>query len=329
MEKNNKHIDINLLTSYLASELTTEQEMLVKDWIDASDKNLKEFEELQAAWNSIGKAVKTQEIIIENEWNHHKKLLNHFEYGAKAIFLKNFIRIAAAIIIGIGITMTGIKYNSQFSAKTKMAETMEIELPDGSMITLNADSKLSYNKKNYGRENRILSLRGEAYFEVVKDIDHPFIVQLDEAELKVLGTSFNVKAYRNMNSIEVTVSEGEVSLYDKKVTQKQVIATKGEKAEFDKKLGIIKKQPNSDRNYKAWKTRRIVFENDSLSNIVKTLGNIYHKNIFLVNPDLNACTLTTSFDNEDLQTILKILESTLDLEIEVEEDEIIISGEGC
>ncbi len=329
MEKNNQHIDFNLLTRYLADELTLKEQVLVKNWIDASDNNRKDFEELKQAWNFVDKTGKKQEIHMENEWRYHQKLMNSDEQSSKTIFIKTFIRIAAAIIIGVGITLTGIRYKTQFAVRTKIAETNEIELPDGSVVTLNAGSKLTYSKKDFGSENRTISLHGEAYFEVETDLDHPFIIQLDKAEIKVLGTSFNVRAYKKMDAIEVIVSEGKVSLYDREVKQKRVIATNGEKAEFDKQLGIVKKYPNADRNYKAWKTRSIVFENDSLRNIVKTLENIYHTRIVLENTGLNACTLTTSFEDEDLQTVLKVLESTLDLEIKVQKKEIIISGEGC
>ncbi len=329
MEKNNAHIDFNLLTRFLAGELSLEEQKLVKDWIAASDKNRNEFDDLQDAWNAVGKTSKKQEIDTDKEWKYHQSFMQPADKTRKFIILKTFIRIAAAIIIGIGITLIGINYNSQFSVKTKIAETTEIELPDGSKVTLNAGSKLSYSKNNYGRENRMLKLRGEAYFVVEKDSNRPFIIQLDKAEVKVLGTAFNVKAYKKLNAIEVTVSEGKVSLYDKAVKQKQVIATKGEKAEFDKQLGVVKKYPNTNRNYKSWKTRNIVFQNDSLSIIVRTLENVYHKNIILENSELNSCTITTSFENEDLSTVLKVLKSTLDLDIREEKDEIIISGEGC
>jgi ferric-dicitrate binding protein FerR (iron transport regulator) len=317
------------LTRFLAGELGIEEQKLVKEWIDSSDKNRNEFDELQNAWNAVDKTSKKQEINTEKEWKYHQRFIQPADKKRTSILLNTVIRIAAAIIIGIGVTLIAIKYNSQYSVKTKIAETTEIELPDGSKVTLNAGSKISYNKKNYGKEDRVLQLRGEGYFVVEKDFDRPFIIQLDKAEVKVLGTSFNVRAYKKLDAIEVTVSEGKVSLYDKTVKQKQVIATKGEKAEFDKQLEVVKKYPNTDRNYKSWKTRNIVFQNDSLSVIIGTLENVYHKNIILENSELNGCTITTSFENEDLSTVLKVLQSTLDLDIREEKNEIIISGEGC
>ncbi len=329
MEKNSEYIDINLLTRYLAGESSPEENILVKKWLAASENNRKELEEFHKAWEAIDKTDLRQEINIDNEWKVHQEKISPVQRGGVSIFLRTFIRVAAALIIAFGITIVGIRYGSKVSVRTSMAETREIKLPDGSRVTLNAGSKFSYNKKNYGEENRSLSLQGEAYFEVEKNPDLPFIIQVREAEVKVLGTSFNVKAYKKMDAIEVTVSEGKISLYDRAIKQKHVVATGGERAEFDKQLGVVKKYPNADRNYISWKTRSIVFENDSLAGIAKTLSNVYHKNIILENPGLNACTLTTSFENEDLQTVLKILESTLDLEIREEKNEIIISGEGC
>jgi len=329
MEKNSKHIDFSLLAKYLAGEVNSEEQKLVNDWIHASEENHKEFEDLKKIWNSLDNTGKEKNINIENEWKYNRQLIHMAERNGKTIFLKAILRIAAAVVLGIGITLAGIKYKTYLYVTTKTAETKEFKLPDGSLVTLNAGSKLAYNKKSYGKESRIMKLKGEAYFEVEKNIEHPFIIQLDEAEVKVLGTSFNVKAYKKMNVIEVTVSEGKVSLYDKEVKQKMVIASKGEKAEFNKQLAVVKKYPNTERNYKSWKTRAIVFQNDSLNTIVRTLESVYHKKIVLEDDSLNACTLTTSFEDEDLYTVLKVLESALDLKIRIEKNEIIISGEGC
>jgi ferric-dicitrate binding protein FerR (iron transport regulator) len=132
-----------------------------------------------------------------------------------------------------------------------------------------------------------------------------------------------------MENIEVTVAEGKVSVYEKKQPQKKVIAVAGEKAEYIKHQKALKKTENLDKNFISWKTRSIIFENDSLQNIVTTLSDVYHKSIVLRNPELKDCTLTTSFEDEELETVFQVLESTLDVTIEEEGETIYISGSGC
>jgi transmembrane sensor len=329
MENNNIHINIDLLVRFFADEVSTVEREQVLNWKEASTENKKQFEELWIVWQTMDKTSMQNEINIEAEWNHLLSTIDQkANHKTRSISLSGFLRIAAAIFIAFGLFYYGLNLISGNSVKTNSTETREIILSDGSRVTLNAGSKLSY-KRNFGKELRVVSLQGEAFFEVKKNPDRPFIVQLGDAEIKVLGTSFNVKAYKNENKIEVTVAEGLVSLYDKNMEQKKVLAAKGEKAVFNKQQKIIKKQINEDRNYISWKTRIIVFDNENLANIASALENVYHKDIILQNSALNNCTVTTKFENKDLDTVLKVLKSTLDIHIEEKEGKIIISGEGC
>lgn len=328
MNEQEKHIDIDLLTKFLAKEADTAEESTVKDWIHKSGKNQNEFKELQKVWDTLDKTTISQQIDIEKEWYYLQTKVGKSEISKKGFSIVPLLRIAAMVVIVIGLAFIGYQYLSQERVTTQRAETTEITLPDGSKVTLNAGSHLRY-KNNFGKENRMLSLQGEAYFEVTKEEEKPFIIELRKAEVKVLGTSFNVKAYKGMESIEVTVAEGKVSVYEKKQPQKKVIAVAGEKAEYKMHQKVIKKTENIDRNFDAWKTRSIVFENDSLYTIISTLSNVYHKSIELRNPEIKDCTVTTSFENEELETVFQVLESTLDITIEEEDGTIYISGSGC
>ena len=132
-----------------------------------------------------------------------------------------------------------------------------------------------------------------------------------------------------MDKIEVTVKEGSVSFYKKNEEPKRIIATTGEKAEYYKQSKVFKKQPNENRNYNSWKTRTIIFDNSNLLNIAETLQDVYYKKIILNDPELGKCTVTTTFDNKDLDTVLRVLESTLEIRFEEKDGKIYISGKGC
>ncbi len=328
MNEQERHINIELLTKYLAGETDTAEESSVKEWIDRSDKNRAAFEEFHKIWNTLGTTSANQHINIDKEWNYLQSKIGKSGIPAKRHSLAVIVRIAAIIVIVFSLAFVGIQYFTQERVTTQLAETTEISLPDGSKVTLNAGSRLRY-KNNFGKKDRVLSLQGEAYFEVEKNKEKPFIIELRRAEVKVLGTSFNVKAYSGMENIEVTVAEGKVSVYDKKQPQKKVIAVAGEKAEYIKHQKVIKKTENFDRNYNSWKTRSIIFENDSLQTIITTLSNVYHKSIVLRNPEIKDCTVTTSFENKDLKTVFEVLESTLDITVEKEGEVFYISGSGC
>jgi ferric-dicitrate binding protein FerR (iron transport regulator) len=329
MNEDNKHIEIDLLTRNLAGETNRKEQEYVKQWKDASDTNKQLYDELMAVWLAMDKTALHHNIDIDAEWNRHvTTFIPSIQRTHKSVSLTTVFKIAASILLIIGFSYFGWNYLSQKSIKTNMAETNAIVLPDGSRVTINAGSKLTY-KKNFGKELRIVTLEGEAFFEVMKNPQVPFIIKLDGAEVKVLGTSFNIKAYKEMDKIEVTVAEGKVTLYEKGQELKKVMVITGEKAIYNKQLKVVQKQLNDDRNFIAWKTRSIIFENDSLSIIAKTLSNVYHKNIIVQNPKLNRCTVTTRFDNKDLQTVLNVLKSTLDIIIEEKDGTIYIKGKGC
>jgi ferric-dicitrate binding protein FerR (iron transport regulator) len=79
----------------------------------------------------------------------------------------------------------------------------------------------------------------------------------------------------------------------------------------------------------AWKTGKIIFDNDSLSKVMNTIGKIYNKRIILENKDLGACTLTVTFEKQTLESVLNVIESTLNLELEQKDETITVTGDGC
>jgi transmembrane sensor len=328
MENNENHIDIDLLTRFLSGEVSEAETQSVIDWKEVSEENQKQFYELQEVWNFMDKTSPKNNIDIDAEWDYLNKKIKKVKSTGKKINFRIFIRIAASLIIGAGLLFYGWNALNQKSLKTPIAQSGEITLPDGSHITLNAGSRLTY-PRNFDKETRIVSLKGEAFFEVKKNPLKPFIIQLEGAEIKVLGTSFNVKAYNNMEKIEVTVKEGTVSLYEKNKETKKIIVKTGQKAEYYKQSKLLKIQANENKNYNSWKTRSIVFENTDLLNITETLQDVYYKKIILSNPALGKCTVTTTFENKDINTVLQVLESTLEIRFEEKDGNIYISGKGC
>jgi transmembrane sensor len=329
MEDRNRHIGIELLTRSLAGETSPQEDKELSAWLSVSEANRKEYDELRKTWDLLGTTNPDQAIDVDAEWNNLQAKLRNAGPGKKdSVVLLTFVRIAAVIILVFGISILGIRNFSNKSVKTDIAETEQVILPDGSRVTLNAGSKLGYPKK-FGKENRLVALQGEAYFEVERDPSKPFLIEIGDARIKVLGTSFNVRAYKSSEKIEITVTEGKVSLYNRKLEQNKVIATAGEKAEYHRYGKQVTKDQNTNRNYIAWKTRQLIFEDDSLAEVTKAISEVYHQRIQLGDPELNSCRLTTRFEDKDLDGVLKILESTFDLTIKEEKDIIYLRGTGC
>jgi transmembrane sensor len=196
-------------------------------------------------------------------------------------------------------------------------------LPDGSVVFLNNNTVLAY-PADFEGDTRELSLLGEAFFKVQRNESKPFIIHANGSDVKVLGTSFNIKAYTK--NVKVSVETGKVQFKNK---AKQTFLVKGEEAEFEANNDTIKKIEMLDRNAFAYKTKVFVFENSSLEHVVQVLGESYHTKILLKNNNIKTCRLTTKFENESLPNALNVIAETLNLTVSSQGEKYVIDGKGC
>jgi transmembrane sensor len=316
---------IELLTKFFAQEATAEECDAVLEWKNSALENKSEFDAIEKLWNASGLVAQKESIDINGEWNHIKAIIAPVK--SKIITLRRFVQIAAAIVVITGLSIIGIKQNQIITQSSTESQLSFIELPDGSVISLNANSKISYSK-DFGKTNREITLKGEGYFEVAKNPELPFIIKAREAQIKVVGTKFNVKAYKNQSGIKVTVTEGRVQLSERKQATKKTILQAGETGTYDRKVQTIRKEAVVDNNDMAWKTLKMQFNNTTLGEVAKIISNTYHIDI-VVSQKVNNCAITVEFENEDLASVLKVLKSTLDLSIQKDGNKLIISGDGC
>ncbi|MCY7351972.1 MAG: FecR domain-containing protein [Cytophagaceae bacterium] len=194
---------------------------------------------------------------------------------------------------------------------------LEVSLPDGSRVTLNRKSKLTY-PADFDEDIRSVSLTGEAFFDVKTNSEKPFIIQAAGAEVRVLGTSFNVDA--TTPNVTVNVATGRVLF---SVRQHAIVLTKGQAVAFRAEADTILKVPRADPNANAYKTRLLLFEATPLSQLVEALNQLRHRRIA-------NCALTATYEDETLDGILAVLAESLSLQVERTADGIIyLDGAGC
>ena len=170
-----------------------------------------------------------------------------------------------------------------------------------------------------------MHLNGEAFFEVEKD-KRPFIVKAQNIDVKVLGTSFDVRAFEDENEVIVTTVSGNVEIRD---GPKSIQLGPGEKAIFNRLKNTMKTLRNTDPNFMAWKTQRLVFQNMALKNVIYTLSEYYDVTFQIKTPIILECRFTGSFEKARLETVMEVLAYSLDLEYHYIRDEYILSGTLC
>ncbi len=336
MRNEDKNSEMNiLLVKYLAGELDKEQVKLVEEWKAQSEENLQLFREYENVWKGMGNYRQVKGINIDAEWNVQKSRMQTEKDDSKAHIRPSRstfyvgLRVLAAAVILVGLIL-GIRFIPGLSYKKYVTQASKgmIILPDSTVVTLNAYSEIKYPRK-FRKKNRHVNFTGEAFFEVVTDNKKPFRINTPDLNIEVLGTSFNVNSYNESEDVEVVVTTGKVAvnlLADRNV---KIVLKAGDKGAFLKGTEILVKELNNDINYAAWKTRKLVFINESFGEIIKTIEKVYFKKIVVTDKDLLNCRITATFDQISFEAVLSILESTLDLKTEQKGDLTLIFGNSC
>jgi ferric-dicitrate binding protein FerR (iron transport regulator) len=208
-------------------------------------------------------------------------------------------------------------------------------LPDSTVVSLNSDSELSYSS-NFGKENREVSLTGEAYFRVTHDTKHPFLVHARELKIKVYGTEFNLKCYKGDKTIETTLVKGSLSISQKsskevflKPNQQYVYSEKTElKTDIAEKTNINndKRVESEEQNTSelmpleqkkvqevdpypvtAWKDQKLVFDDDSFSDMVIKIERWYDVKVIIESDKIKQYRYKGSFESETIEQALSAL----------------------
>lgn len=191
-----------------------------------------------------------------------------------------------------------------YAFSTEAGQTAELQLPDGSSVILNERSTLSYTD---APDQRKLQLSGEAYFEVEYNPARPFVIEANGTQTIVLGTAFNLRAYPKEGSVEVEVAAGKVRLQS---AEKAIELSPYELGVFQAKGGQLSKSPAPLLNAQAWRTRQLVFRNQSLGEALRSVSRLYQVELKLQNADLLDCKLSTQLQaDEPLSHFLQVLEA--------------------
>lgn len=259
--------------------------------------------------------------------------------------------VAAAIAAVIAVSTFFLFRNKReapaiqsYSFTTALAEKRKIKLPDSSTVILNAGSELLLDK-DFGHKNRQVSLKGEALFEVQHNAESPFIVGVEGYDVKVLGTVFNVKAYPGEKKSETSLISGKVEIYLKNTAAAYKILQPKEKFVITKDLAPLPASAPADikprtpstaimplsynRNQvnveTAWSTNRLVFENETFSDIREKLERWFNVQIIFEDKTVEQYTFTATFEKEDINQVMKALQASYGFKYNINGKEIKIS----
>jgi hypothetical protein len=205
----------------------------------------------------------------------------------------------------------------------------QVVLSDGTTVHLNAGSSFKYPENFIDSENRqVYLLEGEAYFEVAKDARHPFVVNSNAINVRVLGTEFNLSSYPEDEAINTVLLEGAVCIYGKKEKYNKAASLElkpGYKASWDKiKQNVIVEQVDT-KIYTAWKDGELIFKNTQFKNIIKKLERHFNVSIINHNTKLSEQYFDAKFDIETIEQVLNAFNKSIKIQYTIENNQIIIN----
>ena len=258
-------------------------------------------------WRNLGGRNSEKEIDVDSAWNKVSSGMNENRFR---IMRSTFIRVAAMalLILGIGSVTIYMNNSGYFSKKISAATSIDeknivVNLPDGSKISLNRNSVLTY-RDNFGKKNRNVKLTGEAFFEIAPDASMPFIIDAGKANVKVVGTSFNVITNNTESEVEVYVKTGKVILSDKSGSQ-SIALEPGFVGKMDSK--ISGKTLNEDPNYLSWNTGLLVYAGQKLDVVFNDLKRVYNMDIIADDPSILENPWHSPIDNASEDTIIQLI----------------------
>jgi len=314
-------MDYQLVNKYLYGEASETEVAEVFQWIEASPENRKEFIDYSKLWALTAQGnedVAQTWIVSLAPWIKRQKLLHSYLQIAKyaAILLMVFGTGIIVQHLGWGLAEEKLVYQKNTSITAPLGQMTNLVLPDGTKVMLNSGSTISYHG-NFSLGERFVSLSGEAYFDVVKDRKHPFVVLTSLLNFEVHGTAFNIEAYPTENSTNTTLVEGSLSAISK--TDKELIRlAPGENLHFDGKTSKITVSNVNTGLYTSWKEGLMTFRNEKLKDIAKKIERWYNVEVVINNPKIGEESyFGTIMKNKPIDQILVVLKLTSSLKYRI------------
>jgi ferric-dicitrate binding protein FerR (iron transport regulator) len=264
---------------------------------------------------------------MTEQWNNASTEMNHgvqkqiFETikkettPQKIAINRHWFTIAASILLLLTSSLSVYFYLNgrdkvqaeDMTVAVEKGQKAKITLPDGSSVWMNSGSKISYGKR-FNQSERIVNLEGEAYFDVAKRKNAPFIVKSGEFTVEALGTAFDVRAYPEESLITTVLVRGKVEVGDE---LNKIRLIPNQRVVYDKSVrSMAKTEVEDSRLYTSWMNNELVFESESFKNIATVLERNYNIRFKFENNALQKYRFTGTIRNTSLESLLQIFSMT-------------------
>ena len=325
MKANEYHIDDELLVKYLLREASSVEQEAVNEWINSNPENKKYFDHFRLIWDTSKNLVIPSTVNAEEAWTRFQQ---RTQQGSKPAIIRQmnssrlWMTASVIAIVAISVALIGYFLLDRSAGSpirvVSIASPLRDTLPDGSLVTLNKNSSITYEKKFTGAQRKV-KLEGEAFFSVTPDKEKPFVISVNDLTVTVVGTSFNIKNVHGKTQVVVESGIVRVTRNHKTVELHQL-----EKILADPASTVLEKDSVTDRLHQYYRSKEFVCDSTPLWKLVEVLNEAYDVNIIIARNDLRSQPLTTTFYNESLDKILSVIAETFEISVDKKGTQIIL-----
>lgn len=329
--------DINeIIIRYLDGSAGLEEKRSLLHWLKQSDGNRDDFIATRDLWLSCNVAAgnelevdialgKLKDRILQEQGRMERE--SRAKIKSWSVVLR-WTRIAAVLLLLLGVgygvgswreqaVSDVIVQNQLITAKGSKGR---FTLPDGSVVWLNSETKLTYPDK-FAAGKRLVSLEGEAYFEVAKDTKKPFVVQTGEIDVEVLGTCFNLDSYSSSEFVQAALLNGSVKISGK-VLKAPVYLRPDELFKYRKSDQVSSVEKAKAGLYADWIKDRLVFDNDCLSDILISMEGRYNMEIDCPKPFAASTRLSFTIRQESIEEVMEAMSQIAPIRYEIKRGKV-------
>lgn len=331
---------INLIYKDLSKEISVGEKSILKNWVLQNSENQVIVDELTMIWENSSQLIQHELQVDENE--EFELLMARIDadkeeantptpsVDTKIIRMPwRAISIAAGFALIFGLTYLFINQNGDNNKFVELKtgnEVRELLMADGTQIFLNKNSTIKYPSEFDG-DTREIEFTGEAFFDVAKDPNRPFIINTPFESVTVLGTSFNVRAYGNESNSEIAVSTGKVNVNS---GSSSIIVEPNQKVIVNHSSDLMGLESTESLNELAWHTNTLRFANTPLNKVILDMSEFYGVQITLNNKAIENCFYTDTFVREELDIALQSIAVVFDVTIQkLENGDYVLDGGSC
>lgn len=303
---------IRLILRQLNGVADEQEKETFSDWLLKDPDNLDSYIEFKNLWHApLTRNFNFDELKAKEKINRAVKSSNrklHLQTYSKAIAAASILLVVLSTFAyqyftkptPVAVQQEAVNLITKYS---EPGEQLRVTLPDASVVRLNSGSSIFFPEK-FEKNTRQITLSGEAFFEVTKDPNRPFEVKTNNITTTVLGTSFNIKAFKN-KQVTVTVATGKVKV--EKVNKDHVdklLLSPNQQAIYNEQKSLFTMEEVDASHYFAWTSGTIRFNNDPLDEVVKVLERWYNVTIKLGEDTQSSIRINGSYTDKKLYTIL-------------------------